>query len=106
MATGLPVIVTDIPSNREWAVEERNGWLAPADSPTEFADCFLRAAHLGSASRKLISDRNQRVIEERADWDRNFPRLLEMYERMTGLSIGGSEIESGEKRDADPTTDL
>jgi hypothetical protein len=46
------------------------------------------------------------VIEERADWDRNFPRLLEMYERMTGLSIGGSEIESGEKRDADPTTDL
>jgi glycosyltransferase involved in cell wall biosynthesis len=87
MATGLPVVVTDIPSNREWVVEGRNGWLAPARSPEEFADRLLRAARLSSEQRKLFSERNQRIVEERADWDGNFPRLLKMYERLTGMSI-------------------
>jgi glycosyltransferase involved in cell wall biosynthesis len=87
MATGLPVVVTDIPSNREWVVEGRNGWLAPAHSSEAFADCLLRAARLSLEDRRFFSERNQRSVEERADWDRNFPRLLEMYERLTGMCI-------------------
>jgi glycosyltransferase involved in cell wall biosynthesis len=87
MATGLTVVVTDIPSNREWVVEGRNGWLAPARSSEVFADRLLRAAHLSPEERRLFSERNQSIVEERADWDRNFPRLLEMYERLTGISI-------------------
>lgn len=85
MATGLPVVVTDIPSNREWVEEGHNGWLAPARSTEEFADRLLRAAHLSPEQRSLFSERNQRIVKERADWDRNFPRLLEMYERLTGM---------------------
>ena len=87
MATGLPVVVTDIPSNREWVAEGRNGWLAPAGSAAEFADRLLRGARLKPEDRKLFSERNQRIVEERADWDRNFPKLLEMYQRLTGRSI-------------------
>jgi L-malate glycosyltransferase len=87
MATGLPLVVTDIPSNREWVADGRNGWLASAGSAEEFADRLLRAARLSPEQRRSFSERNQRVVEERADWDRNFPRLLEMYERLTGLSI-------------------
>ena len=87
MATGLPVVVSDIPSNREWVVEAQNGWLASAGSSEEFADRLLRAARLRPEQRKLFSERNQRIVEERADWDRNFPRLLEMYERITGMSV-------------------
>lgn len=86
MATGLPVIVTDIPSNREWIVEGWNGWLAPANSADEFTDRMLRAASLGAEERSLFSDRNQRIVEDRADWDRNFPKLLDMYQRITGIS--------------------
>ncbi|MFZ0958922.1 MAG: glycosyltransferase family 4 protein [Candidatus Sulfotelmatobacter sp.] len=88
MATGLPVVVTDIPSNREWVAEGQNGWLAPAGSPEGFADRLLRAACLKPEDRKLFSERNQRIVEERADWDRNFPKLLEMYQQLTGKSIG------------------
>jgi glycosyltransferase involved in cell wall biosynthesis len=87
MATGLPTVVSDIPSNREWVAEGRNGWLAPARSTGEFADRLLRAARLSPEQRRIFSERNQRIVEERADWDRNFPRLLEMYERITGMSI-------------------
>jgi glycosyltransferase involved in cell wall biosynthesis len=87
MATGLPVVVTDIPSNREWVAEGQNGWLAPAGSAEEFANRLLRAARLKPEDRKLFSERNQRIVEERADWDRNFPKLLDMYQRLTGKSI-------------------
>lgn len=84
MATGLQPVVTDIASNREWIVEANNGWLARAGCAEEFSDKLLRAARLGQKERRLFSERNHRIVEERADWDRNFPKLLEMYERLTG----------------------
>ena len=87
MATGLPLVVTDIPSNREWVTEGRNGWLAPAGSAEEFAHRLLLAARLSPGQRRLFSERSQNIVEDRAEWDRNFPRLLEMYERLTGISI-------------------
>jgi L-malate glycosyltransferase len=86
MATGLPVVVTDIPSNREWVEEPENGWLAPAGSAEGMAARMLRVANLTPQERQMISERNQRVVAERADWDKNFPRLLEMYECLTGYS--------------------
>jgi glycosyltransferase involved in cell wall biosynthesis len=91
MATGLPVVVTDIPSNREWVAEGNNGWLAATCSSEAFADGFLRAARLSPEERILFSKGNRRIVEERADWDRNFPQLLEMYERITGISIRGEK---------------
>ena len=87
MATGLPVVLTDIPSNREWVTENFNGWLAPVNSAEGFANRLLCAARLTPEERRLFSERNRRIVEERADWDRNFPRLLEMYERITAMSI-------------------
>ena len=87
MATGLPPVVSDIPSNREWIVEGHNGWLAAASSAEEFSDKLLRAARLTPPERRLFSERNQRIVEERADWDRNFPKLIKMYERLARISI-------------------
>ena len=87
MATGLPVVVTDIPSNREWVTSGHNGWVAASGSAEEFADRMLRAAGLTKEQRKQISERNQRIVAERADWDRNFPRLVQMYEQLTALPV-------------------
>jgi len=87
MASGLPVVVTDIPSNREWVVEGQNGWLAQDGSAEEFADPFLRAAKLSVEERMLFSRRNRSIVEERADWDRNFPKLLQMYERLVATPV-------------------
>jgi glycosyltransferase involved in cell wall biosynthesis len=82
MATGLPVVVTDIPSNREWIREPENGWLAAPGSADAVAEKILRVAKLTPEERGAMSERNQRVVAERADWDKNFPRLLQMYERL------------------------
>ena len=80
MATGLPAVVTDIASNREWITEDENGWLASAGSSEEFAGKLLRAASLPPNDLEAISERNQRIVAERADWDKNFPSLLRLYE--------------------------
>lgn len=89
MATGLPVVVTDLPSNREWVIEGENGWLAANGNAKEFANGLLRAARLRPEERKLFAERNQRIVQDRADWDRNFPRLLEMYEQLVGAQVFG-----------------
>ncbi len=93
MATGLPVIVTDIPSNREWIAEPENGCLAPSGSPEGVADKMLQVANLTALERKTISERNRRKVAERADWDKNVPRLLEMYERLAGGAAGTELVE-------------
>ena len=93
MATGLPVIVTDIPSNREWVAERENGYLAPSGSPEGVAGKMLLVANLTPSERKTISERNRRKVAERADWDKNVPRLLEMYERLAGGSAGTGLVE-------------
>ena len=87
MATGLPVIVTDIASNREWITEEKNGWLASIGSSEEFADKLLRAASLEPGEREAISARSQSIVAERADWDRNFPGLLRLYENLVSSAV-------------------
>jgi glycosyltransferase involved in cell wall biosynthesis len=84
MATGLPVIVTDIPSNREWVDEPDNGWLAQAGSAKSVAKKMGCAARLTLTERQKISDNNRRIVSERADWDKNFPRLFDAYDRLTG----------------------
>jgi L-malate glycosyltransferase len=80
MATGLPVLVTDIPSNREWVHTGENGWLAAAGSVEDFASKLLQIASLTPSERAAISERNQKIVAERADWDRNCSLLLDLYE--------------------------
>jgi glycosyltransferase involved in cell wall biosynthesis len=80
MATRLPVVVSDIPSNREWVTTGDNGWLARVGSSDEFADRLLRAASLTAEQAKAMGERSGELIAQRADWDKNFPLLMNLYE--------------------------
>jgi glycosyltransferase involved in cell wall biosynthesis len=79
MASGLPVIVTDIPANREWVQLGVNGWLAADGDAEQFARLLLLAAGLSPEDRRRMASENRRIVEERADWRRNFEKLLEAY---------------------------
>lgn len=82
MAVGLPVIVTESASNREWVTEGENGWLAAGAE--EFADKIFELSQLPTARREAISCTNRRIVAARANWDENFPRLLHLYEGLVG----------------------
>jgi len=84
MARGLPPVVSDIPGNREWITPGENGWLVPARSTSLFAGAILQAADLSLVVRDRIAERNRQIVRERADWRKNFDRLLKAYESIEG----------------------
>ena len=83
LASGLPVLVSDIPGNREWISEGEQGWLFPDGEASILADRIrfaaageTRLADLGHAARALA--------ERRANWDKNFQCLLQAYQMAVG----------------------
>lgn len=82
MASGLPAVVSDLPANREWVEEGRNGWLAPVDQPARFAEGLVRAVRLGAGARAAMAGRNRERALADADWEANTMRLFDLYRRL------------------------
>ena len=81
MACGCPVVVSDIPGNREWVTVGENGWQFPDGDANALAGTILTAIdrredlnEMGRAARQ--------VTELRADWKVNFQKLLDAYENI------------------------
>ena len=85
MASGLSALVTDVGGNREWVAQGENGWLAPMDDVEAFALGLLKASNMGLDERKRISSINRKVVGKRANWEKNFPRLLDVYDQIENL---------------------
>ena len=78
MACGRPALVSDIPGNREWVFQGENGWWfenGDVESLTQALLCAIqerrRLPQMGRAARRLA--------EQHANWEHNFPKLLEAY---------------------------
>lgn len=82
LATGLPVSVSDTPGNREWIEPNSNGWLSTSIDPKAFSDSILLAVNLSAADRDQISQKNQQLAIDRANWDKNFDKLLTAYDQL------------------------
>jgi glycosyltransferase involved in cell wall biosynthesis len=85
LACGLPVLVSDIPANKEWVSEGVNGWLFPDGNADILAEKILAVI---AQRRKLtqVGRAARRSAEERADWKKNFVKLLEAYEQTIQLT--------------------
>jgi glycosyltransferase involved in cell wall biosynthesis len=78
-ACGTPAIVSDIPGNQEWVTPGENGWIFPDGNSEAMAQAILNAfdqrhqlIEMGYKARQLA--------ETRADWENNFPRLMDAYQ--------------------------
>ena len=79
LASAKPVIVSDIPGNREWIEPGVQGWQFPDGEAPALAEAILLAYQqreqltaMGRAARLLA--------EQRADWNKNFPELFKAYQ--------------------------
>jgi len=79
MACGLPCLISDIPANKEWVTEGENGWLFPDGDVDALTRAILRVADKRDTLIK-IGARSRAVAEARADWSKNFEKLLQAYE--------------------------
>ncbi len=83
LACGCPVLVSDIPGNREWITPDREGWLFPDGDANALADGMLKAARLAVTQPDVfsaIAAAARLKAEARANWDKNFLALLQAYE--------------------------
>jgi len=79
MATGLPAVVTDVPANLEWIENGKNGFTARRGDPREVADALVKLIK-DSSLCDTFGAHNLVIARERADWDKNFEKILEMFD--------------------------
>lgn len=84
MACARPVIVTDIPSNRDWVTNRRNGMLFPPGDSPALARATVEVLS-NTSLQKEMGYRNINETQRRADWNKNFAMLLATYERLAGM---------------------
>jgi glycosyltransferase involved in cell wall biosynthesis len=78
LGCGLPVLVSDLPSNQEWIKDAENGWLFKTGS---VEDLKLKILDVYKNQNKLpiICKQARLTAEKKANWSENFKKLLEAY---------------------------
>jgi L-malate glycosyltransferase len=80
LASGLPCLVSNIPGNKEWIEDGVNGWLFRDGDVDDLAEKISNAIR----NRRLfndIGDAARKTAEDKADWKKNFGKLLEAYHK-------------------------
>ncbi len=83
LACGLPCLVSDIPTNREWIEDDVNGWLFPVGDVEALAARILHVMD-NRAARERVRLAARATAEAKADWKKNSQVLLEAYRRVLG----------------------
>jgi glycosyltransferase involved in cell wall biosynthesis len=81
LACGMPCLVSDIAGNKEWVEEGVNGWTFRDGDGDDLAGKILLAIK-SRRSFKKIGEAARKTAEEKADWKKNFGKLLEAYNRV------------------------
>lgn len=79
MACGLPIIISDLETNREWIKDYYNGFLVSTKNVEMLSNKIICLAE-SKELRRTMGQRNLKIAKERADWDKNFKKLEHMYE--------------------------
>ncbi|MFC1901633.1 glycosyltransferase family 4 protein [Chloroflexota bacterium] len=87
MACGLPVVVSDVPAILEWIRDDENGFTVPRRDATSLEKNIVRLLEREDL-RKKFGQRNWRITQERAHWDKNFERLEWIYRELAGNRKG------------------
>jgi glycosyltransferase involved in cell wall biosynthesis len=80
LASALPTLVSDIPSNQEWIKEGENGWLFKVG---DVEDLKRKIIDIVNQREKITDIRKQarQTAEKKADWTLNFQKLMNAYQR-------------------------
>jgi len=84
LASGTSCLVSDIAGNKEWIKDGVNGWLFRDGDANDLADKILQAIK-NRRSFKKIGESARKTAEQKADWKKNFGKLLEAYDKVSSL---------------------
>lgn len=81
MACGLPGVVTDVPAIMEWITDGMNGFIVPRKDSQVLAEKLIEMLE-NEGLRRKFSERNVEIAKKRANWDDNFMKLVDIYEKL------------------------
>lgn len=81
MATGIPCVVPNIQSNREWVEDGLSGFLYEVGNSSELATILSKLSTKPLVVNSVIENA-RKVVEKRADWIKGGQSLLKVYERL------------------------
>jgi glycosyltransferase involved in cell wall biosynthesis len=81
MACGLPSVVTDIPAILEWVKNGENGFIVPRKNSKILAEKLIELLR-NDEMRREFGRENLKVAKQRANWDDNFMKLVDIYDKL------------------------
>jgi glycosyltransferase involved in cell wall biosynthesis len=94
MALGAYPVVSDLPANREWVDDGKNGAVIAHGAIDALADAILRA--LGHPEvRENAARLNRAIIERKAVWESNMADVEAMYREQVARYRRDSSVEGG-----------
>jgi glycosyltransferase involved in cell wall biosynthesis len=83
MACGTSLVVSDLPSLREWITDGRNGLLVPVGNVEALAEAIIQLLR-NSQWRAEFRRQNQRLIQERANRQTEMAKMEALYNSLSG----------------------
>jgi len=80
MACGKALILSDVPAIKEWA-DEQNSLIIPRNNPQGISEA-LEEYYKNRSLIKTHGLNNLKIAPERADWDKNYLKLREIYDNL------------------------
>lgn len=81
MACSLPVIVSDLPANREVVKGDWNGYIVPVKNPQAVADAII-SLFQNKEKRELFGQRSRTLVREKAKHNTNMVKMEKLYKRL------------------------
>jgi glycosyltransferase involved in cell wall biosynthesis len=78
MASGLPVVVTDVDAILEWVTNGKNGLVIPKKNPAALARAVCKLVEEDNL-REIFGRRNYKIAKERASLEEYVQKLEEMF---------------------------
>lgn len=80
MGCGIPVLMSDIPGNLEWVTDGKNGMIFHTKNINELSEKMIECCK-DQDRMKEYADAARKLIEEKADWNKNKSRIHDAYRK-------------------------
>jgi glycosyltransferase involved in cell wall biosynthesis len=84
LASGVPVVASDLPSVRPWLQSLDPAWLVPVDDVAATTAALRAVLDRPAQDRAALAERTRAIVIEHADHGRNMARVEQLYRALVG----------------------
>lgn len=82
MTLQIPSVVTDIPGNREWVIDNWSGLFVPVAKPVDLAEKIISLVK-DKEKRQRFGENARKTVEKRVDWSKTSQVINELIQKLS-----------------------